>query len=243
VATDATGTPTSLGIPTYNTSVDAPSGNGFNAAMLEIDTLIKARMLGPTSPADGDVPVWDSATSTWKGSGSGSKKIPAASLDTPPALIKLWDSVEAGVTFPAASITTPALSAAYKHLRIEYNVAASTAAFLTFRVNGDSGANYYAIQDINAVSTTVNPGTQLSLVHISSLESSSGTLVIPNYSTAMFSQRQILGHAFSQNDGSGNMHLFILGGAWNASAAISTLTFGTTAGNITGGRITVYGEA
>lgn len=43
MATDATGTPTSLGIPTYNVNVDAPSGNGFNAAMAEIDTLLQGR--------------------------------------------------------------------------------------------------------------------------------------------------------------------------------------------------------
>lgn len=43
MATDATGAPTPLGIPTYNINVDAPSGNGFNAAMSAIDTLIAAR--------------------------------------------------------------------------------------------------------------------------------------------------------------------------------------------------------
>lgn len=41
--TDLTGTPTSLGIGTYNTSADAPSGLGFNAAMGQIDALIAAR--------------------------------------------------------------------------------------------------------------------------------------------------------------------------------------------------------
>lgn len=40
MATDATGTPTSLGIPKYNTAVDAPTGRGFNAAMDVIDGLI-----------------------------------------------------------------------------------------------------------------------------------------------------------------------------------------------------------
>lgn len=43
MATDATGTPTSLGIPKYNTSADAPSGLGFNAAMDTIDALLVAR--------------------------------------------------------------------------------------------------------------------------------------------------------------------------------------------------------
>lgn len=40
MATDATGTPTSRGIPKYNTAVDAPSGKGFNAAMDVIDGLV-----------------------------------------------------------------------------------------------------------------------------------------------------------------------------------------------------------
>jgi hypothetical protein len=44
MATDATGTPTSLGIPKYNTSADAPSGLGFNAAMDSINTLLVARV-------------------------------------------------------------------------------------------------------------------------------------------------------------------------------------------------------
>lgn len=43
MATDATGTPTTLGIPTYNINVDAPSGNGNNAQMQEIDALLQAR--------------------------------------------------------------------------------------------------------------------------------------------------------------------------------------------------------
>lgn len=41
MATDATGTPTTnLSIPKYNTSVDAPSGLGFNAVMDFLDTLL-----------------------------------------------------------------------------------------------------------------------------------------------------------------------------------------------------------
>lgn len=40
MATDATGTPTPKGIPTYDTANDAPSGLGFNAAMAVIDSLL-----------------------------------------------------------------------------------------------------------------------------------------------------------------------------------------------------------
>ena len=41
--TDATGTPTSLGIPTFNVDVDEPSGLGFNEAMTLIDSLLVSR--------------------------------------------------------------------------------------------------------------------------------------------------------------------------------------------------------
>lgn len=41
--TDATGTPTSLGIPTYDPDLDAPSGLGFNAAMASLNTLLQTR--------------------------------------------------------------------------------------------------------------------------------------------------------------------------------------------------------
>lgn len=72
--TDLTGTPTSLGIGTFNTSVDAPSGLGFNAAMAQIDALIAARVTNPAGKAAGDVPVWNG--SAWvvpSGTRNGSK--------------------------------------------------------------------------------------------------------------------------------------------------------------------------
>lgn len=59
MATDATGTPTTLGIPTYNTQVDAPSGKGFNAAMAAIDTLIVATVTKPSGIVSGEAPVWN----------------------------------------------------------------------------------------------------------------------------------------------------------------------------------------
>lgn len=55
MAQDATGTPTSLGIPKYNTAVDAPSGKGFNAAIDVIDGLIAARIAATLIDAKGDL--------------------------------------------------------------------------------------------------------------------------------------------------------------------------------------------
>ena len=65
MATDATGTPTSLGIPTYDVNSDAPTGNGFNAAMASIDTLIKARVTDPSTQNDGEPLVWDNVGKQW----------------------------------------------------------------------------------------------------------------------------------------------------------------------------------
>jgi len=62
MATDATGSPTPLGIPKFNTSVDAPSGLGSNAQMDSIDTLIAARIGKPSGIATGEVPVWNGTT-------------------------------------------------------------------------------------------------------------------------------------------------------------------------------------
>ena len=64
--TDATGTPTSLGIPTFNVDADAPSGLGFNAAMAEINALIGARLLVDGTPTDTQMLVYNSTSGTWQ---------------------------------------------------------------------------------------------------------------------------------------------------------------------------------
>lgn len=63
MATDATGTPTSPdNIPTYNTSVDAPSGLGFNAAMAAIQTALSAKVAKPAGIVSGEASVWNGTT-------------------------------------------------------------------------------------------------------------------------------------------------------------------------------------
>lgn len=62
MAIDATGTPTSLGIPKFDVDVDAPSGLGGNAQMDAIDALIVNRVLKPAGLTTGDVPVWNGST-------------------------------------------------------------------------------------------------------------------------------------------------------------------------------------
>ena len=82
--TDLTGTPTSLGIGTFNVDADAPSGLGFNEAMAQIDALLAARVTTPAGIVSGEAMVWNgsawvrsSATPiTASGIGSGIVKSP-----------------------------------------------------------------------------------------------------------------------------------------------------------------------
>jgi len=99
MAQDATGTPTALwGIPKYNTSVDPPSGKGFNAAMDVIDGIIipdllldaKGDLIVATAAdtaarlavgTDGQVLTADSAQAAgvaW--SGAGAAGVPSGSI-------------------------------------------------------------------------------------------------------------------------------------------------------------------
>ena len=59
MATDATGAPTTLGIPKFNTSADAPSGLGSNAQMDAIDALLAARVVKPAGIVTGESSVWN----------------------------------------------------------------------------------------------------------------------------------------------------------------------------------------
>jgi hypothetical protein len=62
MATDATGAPTTLGIPKFNTSADAPSGLGSNAQMDAIDALLAARVVKPAGIVSGEAAVWNGAS-------------------------------------------------------------------------------------------------------------------------------------------------------------------------------------
>lgn len=59
MATDATGTPTAKGIPKYDTTNDAPSGLGFNAAMDAIDVVLDSYIGKPSGIAAGEAAVWN----------------------------------------------------------------------------------------------------------------------------------------------------------------------------------------
>lgn len=267
MATDATGTPTPLGIPKFNTSADAPSGLGTNAMMDAIDALIQARIGIPAGIASGDVPVWNGTTfvksSTLGMSPSGLSGYPSdiskslrgdGSWTKSPAL--LYDSGDAGVTFPTASITTPALSQAYKHLRViikARDTSASHSFVMLLRLNGDGGANYRT-WGVGATGSTVaaaggGGATSASpFAYPGSLADANvfGAAVVDilDYTNAT-TWKSLSGQGGVYADvTAGDQFFATVTGAWQSTAAITTLTL--TSGGITfaaGTRLSVYGLA
>jgi hypothetical protein len=105
LATDATGTPTSLGIPKYNTAVDAPSGLGFNATMDALDTILVAMPQKPAGIVTGEAVIWNG--SAWVRSSV--TKLGLASIAQGGATtdqVLAWN----GSAWAAADGTSPALT-------------------------------------------------------------------------------------------------------------------------------------
>lgn len=168
--------------------------------------------------------------------------------------LKLWDSVEAGITLPVASITTPTLSQSFKHLRVVFQAAntATASEYVYMRVNGDSSATtYFGVHLaglIGGTTTYADTGNSGMLVGQSLPSSDLGATVqefiIPDYAAAH--RHSIVGHSFDlENTSSGAMAYVAFGQAYVQATAISTLTFFLAGGYSFAAptRITVYGLA
>lgn len=268
MATDATGTPTPLGIPKYNVDADAPSGLGFNAAMDALDALIAARVTKPVGLAPGEVPVWNGTG--WDRSSV--TRIGAASLGsgTPDATTFLrgdqtWASPPGGLTklgetlqnTNQPSISVASIAGGHRNLLVTLTALGGdqvSTANAVLRLNGDTGSNYRYQLLYNNGSTTAQAVTDAGptgfpLVGIfgraSGAEVSSIWLRIFDYASASHHRGWVGGWQIL--DG-GNIETGMAGGVWlNAAAAISTVTFLPGTGNIGGSAafpasLTVWGE-
>jgi hypothetical protein len=248
--TDLTGTPTSLGIGTYNVDADAPSGLGFNAAIAQIDALIAARIGTPAGITTGEIPVWNG--STWVRSSTLRPAQSSLATGTPAittflrgdgawqkgGLNLLWDSVDAGVTLPAASITTPSLAQSFKSLLVTYQYQQNSGASqnLYVRPNSDATAiNYDGVSTHATGSTlTVNHDTVSSAWVIGNGSFGTGQFLVNNYTGGT-------NHMF-QGTYSEELHLWTVSGFWAGVVPITTLNFFPASGSFSGwARISVYG--
>ena len=251
MATDATGTPTSPdNIPTYNTAVDAPSGKGFNAAMVSIQTALNNRITTPGGIAIGEFSVWNgsawvrstvqrpSQASLGTGTPSISSFLRGDGAWQKGGLNLLWDSADAGVTLPAASITTPTLNQNFKNLLVTYQYQQNSGASqnLYVRPNGDATAvNYDGVSTHATGSTlTVAHDTVSSAWMIGNGSFGTGQFLINNYAGGT-------NHMF-QGTYSEELHLWTVSGYWAGVAPITTLNFFPGSGSFNSwARISVYG--
>lgn len=165
--TDATGTPTSLGIPKYNTSADAPSGLGFNAAMDEIDVLLGQRVAAPAGITTGEVPVWNGTTwvrssVTRVGTASLGSGTPDATkflrgdgswATTPVIPVVVRGSVtSAGVVNLGSGFTASRSSTGV--YTVTFSSAFSSVPIVVFSQNGAATGNVTAVGFVNGITTT-----------------------------------------------------------------------------------------
>lgn len=138
MATDATGATTSPdGIPTYNTSVDAPSGLGFNAAMAQIQVALSARVNKPAGIVSGEVPVHNGTTFVR----SSVTKIDGANVSK--TMVQLYDNILGADT---ANFDITSIPSTYAHLKLimylRDDSAVTAITNVLIRFNNDSAANY-----------------------------------------------------------------------------------------------------
>lgn len=156
-----------------------------------------------------------------------------------PGMYKLWDSVEAGVTLPAASITTPTLPSTFKHYLLMWLLGTNSTAQadLGLRVNGNTTTTYAtgcARWGLSTLSTLLD---NLSYCAIGYMAAPNGT----TYGIATLTPQFGFIRGVALAGGTG----FTLQVAELEvpSGSVSTLTVLPLSGQIGDGRFTVYGAA
>lgn len=160
----------------------------------------------------------------------------------------MYDTTDAGVSLPAASITTSSLSQSYAHLLIVYYGISDQSSMVSLNVqfNADSSSHYYYNDFGNTTGSVSGTASSASIsMPIGWLGLSSGYtgmggfFLLPGYSANV--QHGGAGLAYQQTAGTPVFELSVFGGMWTQASHITTMTFIPSAGNIKTGRITVYG--
>lgn len=227
-------------------AVMAVVNGGIGADNFDAGAIFDMAKIMQAAAADGMAVTWVDASAEYQ------PKYPGA--------VKLWDSVEAGVVLPAASIATPTLPAAnLKHLEVVIRARSDTAAArdsVVARFNGDTAANYdriggtfqgaTAVGSVAAAAQTSIFAARIPGATATAKEFGSGTLVIPGHADATgYKIAHTIGAMIWLQGTVGDYEWSIGGGVWRSEAAITGLTFLLASGGnfVAGSRITVYGRA
>lgn len=180
---------------------------------------------------------------------------PPDSVSTP-GLWLIWDSVTAGVSLPAVSVTTSTIPNNFKHLFITWEGSSAIAASsdsMGVRINGDSGTHYYYqyIRGNSASVTTGNSsaGNVLFLGDMAGAVASSyrggGLTIVSNYTVSAPHPVISIAGGFSGASSTSSFVDVISGMKGDTGVAITSLTFLTGSGNnlAPACRWSVYGVA
>jgi hypothetical protein len=252
--------------PTTNNHISKPLGVALSTTVLAFnnmrgeivqtasstETTITTISSPPASPSDGD--RWIATNVPY---GTREYVYTGGSWRLLGSEVLLWDSFDAGVSLPAASITTPSLDQTYAHLKVVFRGrgtgVSNTLTNLWMRMNGNSGANYYTqllqSHGTTTASSEIIAGSAVAcglLVQGSGGDVGGAIIWIPEYSLiGGFGGQQGFSATASGSYGTGTDTNWVglYGGFYITAGAITTLTFldgGANNFNTTT-RISVYG--
>jgi len=261
MATDATGTPTALGIPTYETSQDLPSGVGLNNIVAVLDTLITARIAKAMLTTTGDI-IYASGASTPARLAVGTD----GQVLTSDGSVPVWETPTSGgmalicthtVSVAQSSIDTNTviggvIPTTYKHLKIVMqglSTHADTAVQTLLRFNNDATVSYYDQRDFASNATPGADYTTTTGIRVGNLPGSTATkkasvieILIPNYNGTVFPKSASSQSFHAANTGAGNSQSATYGGFWDSTAAITRLAMIPNTGNFDVGTVfSLYG--
>jgi hypothetical protein len=172
----------------------------------------------------------------------------------------IWDSVDAGVSLPAATIATPTLPTQFKHLIVVWRARSNTAALaanIYCRINGDTTAGNYNSEFMRMSGSTASNGEQLGTIaglymgdvpgaNAESSSVGSGVATFDGYGGA---QRKPMNCYFqtaqqASSGTSGFLEIGLTGARWASGSAVTSLTFLLSAGSFnstTDTQFSVYG--
>lgn len=171
-------------------------------------------------------------------------------------LVRLWDSVDAGVVLPVASMSTPTIPATFKHLLVYWqgqnsNSAVRAMGYLGLRINGYTTGYYDQSLHGNNAAPLSNSGQAASSLRCGLIAgaaagsySSAGIILIPDYArNPLVHPIFALGGGFTGASNDTNWVGVQCGMMGGFQAAITSLTFLDQAGwNLQpGSRFTLYG--
>ena len=202
----------------------------------------------PSSPSVGD--IWVATQGTTFGGrilrqydGTAWKPLSGSTL--------LWDSTDAGVSFPTATITTATLPTIFDTLRVDFRVrgngGVNTLTNVQLRINGVSTGSYYTqLMQSHATTAAASESIAATSAPIGLMPQGSGgdwatgTLWIPGYQATNPSFHSISGGGYGT--GTNTLWNGTYGGYYIGSG-VSTLTFLDSGANsfINPSRISVYG--